>query len=152
MEHFPANFRMERSMKIKTSFKNLALTLVLAGFACFSGRAQSSAPAADFPPAGTSIMARITERLSLSKEQQAKVEPILKESFTKRRAILEKYKGQSGLRALRPLRRELEPIQKETDQKLEAVLTKEQMKEFKKLREETKDEVREIVRQRRQQR
>jgi hypothetical protein len=97
----------------------------------------------------TNLVAKISEKLSLTTEQKASVEPILQESFAKRRAVAEKYRGERNLRSLRSLRRELEPIQKETDAKLKAVLTEAQMKEYQKLRAETKEELRDKIRERR---
>lgn len=132
---------------LKLRLKTWALLLLITG-AALSLRAETSP---EFPDAAgqTNWIAKVSEKLGLSDAQKTKVEPILKDSFEKRRAVLRQYQGQRSLRALRSLRRELEPIQKQTDSQLKSVLTKPQMKELEKLRAELKKNLRETLRERR---
>jgi Spy/CpxP family protein refolding chaperone len=125
--------------------KALVAAVVIGGFTALGMGAE---PSTMLPDVGgsTNLVAKITEKLGLTADQKAKVEPILRESFEKRRAVLEKYRGQRGLRALRSLRQELRPIQKETDEKLVNVLTKEQWKQFQKMREEIRKQLRDQIR------
>jgi Spy/CpxP family protein refolding chaperone len=137
---------------MKTAKISAAVWIVVAIIstqAVVSARAETS-PSRLSDVSGTNLVARITEQLNLTPEQKEKAVPIFTESFAKRRAVLEKYQGQTGFRAVRSLRRELEPIRKETDKKLKDVLTPQQMKTLEKLRKEFKDEVRDRVRERRQ--
>ncbi len=97
----------------------------------------------------TNLVEKISAQLQLAAEQKVKVEPILKESFAKRKAVIERYRGQSGLKAWRSMRKELDSIRQETDEKLATILSKDQMKAYQKLRSEMKAELRETIRERR---
>lgn len=72
-------------------------------------------------------VARMTERLDLTAEQQAEVRRILSESFEKRREIREET------------RRKIEALRQETDTRLSGTLTPEQMTRLRSLREERRD-------------
>lgn len=72
-------------------------------------------------------VARMTERLDLTPEQQAQVRRILSDSFEKRREIRE------------GTRRKIEALREETDTRLSGMLTPEQVTKLRSLREERRD-------------
>lgn len=72
-------------------------------------------------------VARMTEQLDLTAEQQAEVRQIFAETFEKRREIREEA------------RRKAEALREETDARLSGTLTPEQMTKLRSLREERRD-------------
>ena len=87
------------------------------------------------------IMAAIKTRLGLTEEQEAKIRPILEDESAKRHAIFEKYQGQ-GRQSRSSLRDELQQLRATTDQRLGTILTKTQMEEYRKMREEARQHMR----------
>lgn len=83
------------------------------------------------------------ERLKLTPEQVERVRPVLIEEAQKLKALREKAddSGQSR-RARLTLARELRAIQDQTEDQLKKVLSKEQMNELKKIREERREQLR----------
>jgi hypothetical protein len=83
------------------------------------------------------------ERLKLTPEQVERVRPVLVEEAQQLKALREKA-GDSGQsrRARLKLARELRAIQDRTDDQLKKVLSKEQMNELKKIREERREQLR----------
>ena len=90
----------------------------------------------------------IKARLDLTPEQVEQVRPILQDEVQKLKALREKHSG-DGRRERRKMGRELKGIQGETDDQLKKVLSKEQMKELKKLRDEWRQQLRERAAQNR---
>lgn len=98
-------------------------------------------------------------RLKLTDDQRTKVEPILRAGIERRLAILKQHglvdeNGQrTGTkpkpRQMRGIRDELQDVQKDVASQLSAVLTPEQMTEYRKLQDEKRDELRERARNRR---
>jgi hypothetical protein len=127
---------------------SLALVVLLGSMLSNSLRADT-ASASSTLDRQTNLVEKISAQLQLAAEQKVKVEPILKESFAKRKAVIERYRGQSGLKAWRSMRKELDSIRQETDEKLATILSKDQMKAYQKLRSEMKAELRETIRERR---
>ena len=101
-------------------------------------------------------------RLKLTDEQTVQVRPILRAGMEKQVAVLEKHgidpqgegtarRGRAPERRLRELRAlgdDLEAVRKETRKQLKDVLSKEQFKEFKKLQEENREAMRQLIRER----
>jgi Spy/CpxP family protein refolding chaperone len=81
------------------------------------------------------IISQMKTRLKLTDEQEAKIRPIIIESFKEQEEILDKPRNQnrSGIRALRS---ELRQHQISVEEKLSKTLTAEQLVEYRKLPEE----------------
>jgi len=79
-------------------------------------------------------------RLGLTDEQEAKIRPIIQESFKEQEKILDKSRGQdrSGIRALRG---ELRQHQISVEEKLSKTLTAEQLVGYRKLQEEQRRKI-----------
>ena len=87
------------------------------------------------------------ERLHLTDAQATEVRPIMKESAEQRLAIMNKrrLKGREDVKRLSlfqkmSLGREMKKVRDETDERLSRVLTKVQIKEFRRMRDELKQE------------
>lgn len=78
-----------------------------------------------------SVMSKMRDRLHLTEEQEKKIRPIIEESFQARREILK-----SNPQDRSAIKNELQELQWKTDMRLGLILTKEQMEEYEKLREE----------------
>jgi Spy/CpxP family protein refolding chaperone len=79
-------------------------------------------------------------RLGLTDEQEAKIRPIIQESFKEQEKMLDKSRGQdrSGIRALRG---ELRQHQISVEEKLSKTLTAEQLVGYRKLQEEQRRKI-----------
>jgi hypothetical protein len=86
---------------------------------------------------------KMKERLALTPEQTEQVRPVIKEEMEQLKALREKHQGDQGRRGRLKMAREFRDIQSATDEKLRAILSKTQMDELKKIREETRQELRE---------
>ncbi len=87
------------------------------------------------------IMADMKSRLGLTDDQEAQIRPILEDEFVKRHAIIEKYQGQ-GRQGRASLRNELQQLRSTTEHRLEPILTKAQMEEYRKMLEEARQNMR----------
>ena len=87
-------------------------------------------------------MQKMKDRLQLTPEQVEQVRPILTEEMEQLRALRDKHRGEQSRRARLRAARELKDIQENTDKKLKKVLTKKQMDELKKIREENREQLR----------
>jgi Spy/CpxP family protein refolding chaperone len=136
----------------------ILLTLLLIGSISGRAAAQEPAPAAPAAPTAPSAPAipeqarqrleQIKERLTLTPEQVEQVRPILADEMQKLKALRESNSG-GGRRDRRKMARELKEIQGDADDRLKKVLSKEQMQELKKLREESRQQLRERAAQKR---
>ncbi|MGJ5817472.1 hypothetical protein [Paludibaculum fermentans] len=86
---------------------------------------------------------QIKDRLKLTPEQSEQVRPIVTEEFQQLKAIRDKHSGDSNRRGKLKMAREMRDVQSDTDKKLGKVLSKEQMEELKKMREEWRQQMRE---------
>jgi Spy/CpxP family protein refolding chaperone len=75
------------------------------------------------------IISRLTDRLDLTEEQAAQIEPIIKESMKKRQEVFDKYRDQ-GLKARESIRNEMQTIGDEAHTRLSTILTDKQIEEF----------------------
>ena len=95
-------------------------------------------------------LAMMSQRLQLTEEQQVLVEPILMAHFEDSRAIMESYgfspKGASGkkldMRKMKAMSEELQPIRTQAERELSAVLTDEQMTEYREIQDENRAKMR----------
>jgi Spy/CpxP family protein refolding chaperone len=115
--------------------------------AAAAGQEPTAPPAA--PPAvpdqARQRLEQIKERLKLTPEQVEQVRPILSDEVQKLKALREANSGGSR-RDRRKMAREFKRIQDEADDQLKKVLSKEQMNELKKLREERRQQLRDRAR------
>jgi hypothetical protein len=115
-------------------------TLIFATLLTFAGltaQAQDPAP----PPAAR--LEQLQKRLNLSEDQQSKIRPILIEEAMKLQDIRAKYEGQTSRRSRLKMLRDLRDVQQNLDKRITPILTKEQRIEWKKIREERREEFRE---------
>lgn len=102
---------------MKNSLKKLFLvTLLISGFVVIQAWAVDDNPA-------EKRMEKMTEKLNLTKEQQAKIEKIFKE-------VKE---------LIKPLMDQIRAIRENTNSKIELVLNDEQLKKWKELKEKKKE-------------
>ncbi len=93
--------------------------------------------ARDFPQyrSADEIVAQLKERLKLTGEQEPKVRSIIEDSVMKSKGLLA-----NSSQDRKTVKSQMQEIQWSTDMRLAGVLTKEQMKEYEKFREEQSDE------------
>ncbi len=85
---------------------------------------------------------RMAEELGLADEQVAQVRPIIEEHVAKVRTLMDKRR-QQGRRPGGSGREELEALRKEMEERLETVLTEEQMRTYREKQEERRERMRE---------
>jgi len=109
------------------------------------------------------IEERIAEtkaRLKLSDEQIEQLTPVLKSSFEAQMAVLEKHgidlenrdsgnQKKLGFREARKLRKDLDVVRESTLDQVEGILSEEQFAEYKKIQDERKKKMREMIKERR---
>lgn len=104
-------------------------------------------PGQAMPEQARQRLEQIKERLKLTPEQVEQVRPIITDEMQKLKALREKNGGgtaSGGSRRDRmKMAREFKRIQDDVDDQLKKVLSKEQMSELKKIREERRQEMRE---------
>jgi thioredoxin-like negative regulator of GroEL len=85
----------------------------------------------------------ITQRLALTPDQIAQMRPIFEEEMQKVKALREKHSadGQNRRSKLK-MARELRDIQRAADEQFEKILSKKQMDEMKKIRDERRQQLR----------
>jgi hypothetical protein len=89
----------------------------------------------------------IKDRLALTPEQIEQVRPVLTEEAQKLRALRDRYEGgNQSRRSRRGMVRELRDIRSDAEKKLTRILSKSQMDELKKLREQWREELRDRAR------
>ena len=95
--------------------------------------------------------AKLKARLNLTDEQAEQVEPILMAHMEKRMGVMQKHgfsQGarssgkQVGFRQLRAVKRDMDKINKQVERQLAGVLNKEQLKEYKRIQEQQRAEMR----------
>ena len=82
-------------------------------------------------------------RLKLTPEQEEKLGPLVKEEAQKLKAIREKHKGDTSRAGKKQMMQEAKPVRDHFNQEVEKILTPEQMAEWKKIKEEKKEELKE---------
>ena len=87
---------------------------------------------------------QVRSRLELTPQQVEQVRPILRDELFKFLEVQDKYDGQDqNARTRLRMARELKDIQDDADDRLKKVLTKKQMSELEKIREENRKQLRE---------
>ena len=88
------------------------------------------------------------ERLKLTPEQEAKIRPILEEEAAKLKAVRDEHQEDGRPRDRRDALKELRAIQRDTQERVDPLLTPEQRAEWEKMREERREQLRERYRER----
>lgn len=120
--------------------RTVFLTAALAAALC------SYLPAQDEISRPGARVEELQQRLQLTDEQRDKIRPILEQEANRLRDIRAKYEGKTGRRDRLRLARELRDVQQDIEKKVNPILTKAQREEWKKLREERREQLREQVR------
>lgn len=81
------------------------------------------------------VISRLTDRLDLTEEQAAGIEPVIRESLARKHEVFEKY-GDKRREVRQAMRDEIRAIGDETHEQLSNILTEEQIKELNVLKEE----------------
>ena len=99
------------------------------------------------------------QRLNLTDEQVAQIEPVLESSFEASMLVLEDHgidlaiprdqRERPGFRKMRAISRDLKAVREETAEEMAEILTDEQMVEYRKIQEERRAQLREQIRARR---
>lgn len=87
------------------------------------------------------IISTLKDRLDLTKEQAARIRPIIENKIKKQQEIFEKFKTQ-GREERRSLRNEMQAISNDTATQLEKVLTTEQMEAYQNFQTEQRQKMR----------
>lgn len=118
-----------------------------------------SAPAAQAQPTDEQIaqaqerMAEMRERLQLTDEQAAELEPIITAAVEKQQAVMDKHGvsmsggGRPSRRQLMQMRSDVDAVRQETNSQVKSVLKNDQYEEFLKIQEERKAERRARMRE-----
>lgn len=120
---------------VRALFTVLIILLFTFGIATAQGRNDERSPEDRLQ----NMLDDLTERLELTDEQIPKVKTVL-EDQQDRLEILKESARNRGPKGLEELREEFDKIQKETEGHLEDILTKDQMKEYRKIKEERQEE------------
>ncbi len=89
------------------------------------------------------IVADLKTRLNLTDEQTEQVRPIIEEHVQKRNAILQSRRAAGGNGGIASLKEDMRKLREDTKTKLQSVLSRSQMDEFRKYMEEQAQAVRE---------
>lgn len=93
----------------------------------------------------------LAERLHLSEGERKRVLAVYQEDWRRKRALVEKYRGQRGRSASRDVGRELKAIHEDTERDLQTILTPQQMSDYRDYREEQRKKIIEDLQKRRKQ-
>jgi len=87
---------------------------------------------------------QVKDRLQLTPEQAEQVRPVFLDELQQLKALRDKHAddGDQGRRGKLKMARDMRDVQKQTDEKLQKILTKTQMEEMKKIREEWRQQLR----------
>jgi Spy/CpxP family protein refolding chaperone len=86
-------------------------------------------------------MEGLQARLKLTPDQMEKLKPILQQEMTELRGVRDKHSGDSSRRGKLSMAREMKGVQDKYDDSINAILTPEQQTEWKKIKEERKQEL-----------
>lgn len=95
------------------------------------------------------ILSTLKTDLKLSDDQEQRLKPIFEQYLANVQAVREKYSGGS-VRDLRKARKELMALREANDKRVAGVLTEEQMKQYRALREEVREKFKDAARQQRE--
>jgi len=83
-------------------------------------------------------------RLNLTPAQVEQIRPLLQEEVQKVKVIHQKYEGDTSPAAKKQFADEVEPVRNDFNQRLEKILTPDQMKEWEKIKSERKEELKKM--------
>ena len=98
-----------------------------------------------------SIMGVYAERLQLTSEQEGEIRGILEGQGARAREMMESARGQ-GREAMMEVREKMGQLQNETSEQVEAVLTEDQIPQYREIQAELQEQRRSRMRQRRPER
>ncbi|MCP4346477.1 MAG: hypothetical protein GY795_13230 [Desulfobacterales bacterium] len=75
------------------------------------------------------IMSALKERLNLTEEQESQVRPVIEKQVESRKAIFDKYRDEPRENR-KSMRDEIKQNREDTEKQLEAILSEEQMEEY----------------------
>ena len=84
------------------------------------------------------VIERMTGRFNLTGEQAAAIEPIIKESMEKKRAIFDKY-GEQKFEVRKAMRNEMRTVGDKTETELSTILTDDQMEDLRTFRDQKRE-------------
>ncbi|MEM6648083.1 MAG: hypothetical protein AAF730_17705 [Bacteroidota bacterium] len=114
-------------------------------------RAQTTAPAEITPERIAEQIDADMDQLDLTETQRETVRPIMESAFAERLAVMEKHGvdpaqlqsgKRPGLRTLRRMKKDMDALNKSTEEELNAVLTDEQMEQWRAIEKERQDRMR----------
>jgi hypothetical protein len=113
------------------------LACCLAGLLAYGQQASSEDRAAQ----AAERMKQLQARLKLTPEQIEKLKPIVQQEIQELRAVRDKHASDTSRRGRLSMAREMKGVQDKYDDSIGAVLTPEQIKEWKKIKEERKEQM-----------
>lgn len=146
-------FDMNRMTNL--AFAGLATVMVTSGWAYSQEPDASAEPVASIERAAE-IQQRIQDmfvRLDVTEDQQAELEPIIRDNMDQRRALMEAAGlgdgGRPNRRKMMGLRDDMQALRADTESKVAEILTEEQMAEFRVIQQENQAQMREQMQARR---
>lgn len=91
------------------------------------------------------FMLMLEGKVELSSEQQNTLRETLKESINAREDVIESFRGQSGIKAKKALKTELDSVNANLQARAQEILDADQYNAFLEVQEETKKDVKERV-------
>ncbi|GBC63289.1 hypothetical protein DENIS_4283 [Desulfonema ishimotonii] len=95
------------------------------------------------------IVSEMKTRLSLTDDQAEKILPVIESQTEKGQALFEKARSQ-GREGRKAMRSEMQALARDTEEQLSAILTDDQMTEYKKMREEQRQKMRQRMKKNRE--
>lgn len=118
-----------------TTVLSLAVLILLAT----SGARAQQTPSPERMEQALERLDEIKVRLALTPEQTEQVKPVLQKQMEQFKALQAKNAGDDSRRSRLKMMREAKKIRGETDEKLKTILSKQQMNELNKIREEQRE-------------
>ena len=112
-------------------------------FFAFTIAAQQPAASGDQAAQMKERIAQLQSRLKLTPDQVEKIKPILQQEATELRAVRDKHAGDTSRRGRISRAREMKGVAGKYSPQIDAILTPDQQKEWKKIKEERKEEFKE---------
>lgn len=125
--------------KLKSTRSYLGLALTLLSFTTLA--LAQTAPSAAVSGQALERLEQIKQRLALTPEQTEQLKPIFADEIQQLKALQSKYGSSDSRRSRMKMMREAKQIREESDKKLKTVLSKQQMSELQKMREEWRAEM-----------
>jgi hypothetical protein len=92
-------------------------------------------------------LAELVQRLNLTDEQKQKIAPIVKSEVGELKAIRAKYPAELSRRDKRKMFGDMKSVQRKYEPQIAAILTKEQQAEWKKIKEESKERLKQMAKE-----